>query len=52
MAAAARDTRARSAVHPGVAPGAQIINVRVLGADGSGYTSDVIAGIEALIFNI
>lgn len=35
----------------GVAPGAQLINVRVLGADGSGYTSDVIAGIEWAIAN-
>jgi len=30
----------------GIAPGANIINVRVLGADGSGLTSDVIAGID------
>ena len=33
----------------GIAPGAQLINVRVLGADGSGYTSDVIAGIDWVI---
>src|SRR5262245_38325785 len=35
----------------GIAPGAQLINVRVLGADGSGYTSDVIAGLEWVIAN-
>jgi serine protease AprX len=30
----------------GIAPGAQLVNVRVLGADGSGLTSDVVAGID------
>jgi serine protease AprX len=30
----------------GIAPGARIINVRVLGANGVGLTSDVIAGID------
>jgi serine protease AprX len=30
----------------GIAPGANLINVRVLGADGIGLTSDVIDGIE------
>jgi serine protease AprX len=35
----------------GIAPGAQIINVRVLGGDGSGLTSDVIAGIDWVIAN-
>ena len=30
----------------GIAPGAKLVNVRVLGADGTGLTSDVIAGIE------
>jgi serine protease AprX len=35
----------------GIAPGAQLINVRVLGADGVGYTSDVIKGIEWTIAN-
>lgn len=35
----------------GVAPGARLINVRVLGADGSGLTSDVIAGIDWVIAN-
>jgi serine protease AprX len=35
----------------GIAPGANIINVRVLGADGSGLTSDVIAGIDWSIAN-
>jgi serine protease AprX len=35
----------------GIAPGVQLINVRVLGADGSGRTSDVIAGIQWAIAN-
>jgi serine protease AprX len=35
----------------GVAPGVQLVNVRVLGADGSGLTSDVIAGIEWAVAN-
>jgi serine protease AprX len=35
----------------GIAPGANIINVRVLGADGSGLTSDVIAGIDWSVAN-
>jgi len=30
----------------GIAPGAQLVNIRVLGDDGSGLTSDVIAGID------
>lgn len=44
-----------SAVTPfylgGVAPGAKVVNVRVLGAEGFGYTSDVIAGIDWVIAN-
>ncbi|HET9831946.1 MAG TPA: S8 family peptidase [Vicinamibacterales bacterium] len=35
----------------GIAPGANIVNVRVLGADGSGLTSDVIAGIDWAVAN-
>ena len=35
----------------GIAPDAQIVNVRVLGDDGVGYTSDVIAGINWVIEN-
>jgi serine protease AprX len=35
----------------GIAPGVQLINVRVLGADGMGLTSDVIAGIQWAIAN-
>ena len=35
----------------GIAPGASLINVRVLGGDGSGYTSDVITGIDWVIAN-
>ncbi len=32
-------------------PRAHLVNVRVLGADGSGFTSDVIAGIEWVVAN-
>ena len=35
----------------GIAPGAHLVNVRVLGAEGSGYTSDVIAGIQWTVAN-
>jgi serine protease AprX len=35
----------------GIAPGVQLINVRVLGANGAGYTSDVIAGINWAVAN-
>ena len=35
----------------GIAPGVKLVNVRVLGANGSGLTSDVIAGIEWVIQN-
>ena len=35
----------------GIAPGAQLINVRVLGANGTGLTSDVIAGLDWAIAN-
>ena len=35
----------------GVAPGASIHGVRVLGSDGSGYYSDIIAGIEYVLDN-
>ena len=35
----------------GTAPGARLVNVRVLGPDGAGYTSDVIAGIDWVIAN-
>jgi subtilisin family serine protease len=35
----------------GIAPGANLVNVRVLGADGSGFTSDVIAGIKWVVAN-
>jgi serine protease AprX len=35
----------------GVAPGAHLINVRVLGREGVGYTSDVIAGIQWVVAN-
>jgi subtilisin family serine protease len=35
----------------GIAPGAHLVNVRVLGNEGVGYTSDVIAGIQWVIGN-
>jgi len=35
----------------GIAPGAHLINVRVLGNEGSGYTSDVMAGIQWTVAN-
>ena len=35
----------------GIAPGVKLINVRVLGSNGSGLTSDVIAGIDWAINN-
>ena len=35
----------------GVAPGAHLINVRVLNRQGLGYTSDVIAGIQWVVAN-
>jgi serine protease AprX len=35
----------------GIAPGVRLVNVRVLGENGSGFTSDVIAGIDWAIAN-
>jgi serine protease AprX len=35
----------------GIAPGAHLINVRVLNREGLGYTSDVIAGIQWVVAN-
>jgi subtilisin family serine protease len=35
----------------GIAPRAMLVNVRVLGADGRGFTSDVIAGIDWVVAN-
>ena len=35
----------------GIAPGAHLVNVRVLGPTGVGYTSDVIAGIQWVVAN-
>jgi serine protease AprX len=35
----------------GIAPGAHLVSVRVLGANGTGLTSDVIAGIDWVIAN-
>ena len=44
-------SRVTTLFNGGIAPGAQLVNVRVLGADGSGLTSDVIAGIDWVIAN-
>lgn len=35
----------------GIAPGAHLVNVRVLGNDGAGFTSDVIAGLQWTVAN-
>ncbi|MEO8522046.1 MAG: S8 family serine peptidase [Acidobacteriota bacterium] len=35
----------------GTAPGVKLVDVRVLGANGMGYTSDVIAGIDWVVAN-
>jgi serine protease AprX len=35
----------------GIAPGVQLINIRVLGDNGAGFTSDVIAGIDWAVAN-
>ena len=35
----------------GIAPGAAIIDVKVLGADGSGNVADVIAGLDWVLYN-
>ncbi len=35
----------------GIAPGAHLVNVKVLGGNGAGYTSDVIAGIQWTVAN-
>jgi serine protease AprX len=48
-ASAARDVT--TAYGGGIAPGVHLVNVRVIGGDGSGYTSDVIAGIDWVIAN-
>jgi serine protease AprX len=38
--------RASGGRYRGIAPGAQLLNVRVIGSDGNGKVSDIIAGIE------
>jgi len=43
---AGSSTGATSLYNGGIAPGAKLVNIRVLGKDGTGWTSDVIAGIE------
>ncbi len=51
----AGDASAAGGVTPeyagGIAPRAKLVSVRVLGADGSGLTSDVIAGIDWVVAN-
>ncbi|NJD98352.1 alkaline serine protease [Thermococcus sp. LS1] len=37
--------------YKGMAPGAKLVGVKVLGADGSGSTSDIIAGIDWVVQN-
>ena len=49
--AAGRGTDRTTYDTTGVAPGASIIDVRVLGADGSGTTADVIAGLDWVLYN-
>jgi serine protease AprX len=44
-------TNVTKAYGGGIAPGVKLVNVRVLGAEGIGWTSDVIAGIEWVIAN-
>jgi serine protease AprX len=44
-------TRVTPLYREGIAPGAHLINVRVLGSQGLGYTSDVIAGIQWTVRN-
>ena len=44
-------TRVTPEYSGGVAPGAHLVNVRVLGANGSGYTSNVIAGLDWVVAN-
>jgi len=44
-------TRVTTAYAGGSAPGVHFVDVRVLGSDGMGYTSDVIAGIDWTIAN-
>ncbi len=48
---AGTNTRTTSLYNGGIAPGAKLVNVRVLGKNGTGWTSDVIAGIEWAIAN-
>jgi serine protease AprX len=48
---AAAATGVTTSYSGGIAPGAHLIDVRVLGADGTGLTSDVIDGIDWVIAN-
>ena len=46
-----RPTASRRSMPAASRPARKLVNVRVLGADGSGFTSDVIAGIEWVVAN-
>lgn len=48
---AGADTGATTLYKGGIAPGAHLVNVRVLDGRGAGYTSDVIAGLQWTITN-
>lgn len=51
LIAGASSSSATPLYRSGVAPGAHLVNVRVLGRDGEGYTSDVIAGMQWVVAN-
>jgi len=44
-----RDPGGATAIYSGIAPGAEIVSVRVLDRNGAGRTSDLIAGIEWVV---
>jgi serine protease AprX len=48
---AAPATPVTSLYNGGIAPGVQLVNVRVLDSRGRGYTSDVIAGLDWVVAN-
>ena len=51
IAGSAASISPTTAYKNGIAPGASLINVRVLNREGVGYTSDVIAGIQWVVAN-
>ncbi|HKS43336.1 MAG TPA: S8 family peptidase, partial [Blastocatellia bacterium] len=50
-AIAAGNSHVSEGAYTGIAPGANLINVRVLGSEGQGTTSDALAGIDWCITN-